>query len=155
LLDSEIETGRALFEAHEESVRQATFQCVAYDIETSSTANYRIFVFQEQAAGFKLTSDVAEWFRKNLSAADCPDVVAGWFYIVDKLGEDPHLVYSLRSVTDLVDVSKFAKANGGGGHTKAAGFSLRPGGEEGMDPYNYVQLAFEEFLTVEEAQHAK
>ena len=33
-------------------------------------------------------------------------------------------VFSLRSVRDGVDVSAIAKANGGGGHTRAAGFSV-------------------------------
>ena len=70
------------------------------------------------------TSDAAEVLD------DTVDVVAGFSY--EQEGDGAKLIFSLRSHTDF-DCSAFCKAHGGGGHTKAAGFSVLDGGESG--PY--------------------
>lgn len=156
LTDSEVEIGCALFEAHEEAVRQAVDQCVEYSFATnvmdSMPPHYcgvRLLVFQEQASGFRLTSDVAEAIRQERGkATHDATVVAGFSYVVDKSGGEPRLLYSLRGLNGF-DVAAFAKANGGGGHTAAAGFSiaLRTHGCVTMtDPYEEVRRRLETFL---------
>jgi hypothetical protein len=67
----------------------------------------------------KLTSDVGEAARELGRPLD---FVAGFFF-----SETGQLVFSLRSVADGFDVGALAKANGGGGHTKAAGFQCEEG----------------------------
>jgi hypothetical protein len=64
-----------------------------------------------------LISDVAEAARELH-----PDIeiVAGFFYAVHN--DEMSLAFSLRSGTGGLDVGAIAKANGGGGHTRAAGF---------------------------------
>lgn len=71
----------------------------------------KVAVFQ----GVKMSSDVAEYLDKEV------DLVIGFdVFLVD--GE-PAMVFSTRSHTDF-DCGKFAKAHGGGGHTRAAGFKV-------------------------------
>ena len=129
LTEQEIEMGRALFEAHEEAVRQAVEQVVRYELleaEQVPSGGRRavyLYVFQEQASGFRLCSDVSEALRKQTAGRMNRGVVAGFSYVVDKPGASPHLLYSLRGLNDF-DVQKFATANGGGGHKAAAGFSI-------------------------------
>lgn len=50
------------------------------------------------------------------------------------LAEDMRWVFSMRS-SDRVDVGAIAKANGGGGHARAAGFSLPFALPDGEDPF--------------------
>jgi len=138
LTDEEIQIGRALFEAHEEAVRQAVEQCVHLDAGTA-----RLIVFQEQAAGFRLCSDVAESFRLKWRGGDPWAVVAGFAYVVDKPGGEPRLVYSLRGLGGF-DVCAFAKVLGGGGHTAAAGFSVASIAPN--NPYEFVRDALVAFL---------
>lgn len=70
--------------------------------------------------GDRRTSDVAEAARKRYPDANG---VAGFHYAVQSDGT-MRLVFSLRSGREGVDVAAIAKANGGGGHTRAAGFSV-------------------------------
>ena len=146
LHESEVEMGRALFEAHEESVRQAVEQCVSCSVQIGNSPGYiALFVFQEQASGFRLCSDVAEALRSNAKThggGEVPAVVAGFSYVVDKPGDNPRLLYSLRGLSGF-DVQKFATANGGGGHKAAAGFSCD--GQVG-DPYGLVRVRLAAFL---------
>jgi oligoribonuclease NrnB/cAMP/cGMP phosphodiesterase (DHH superfamily) len=138
--EAEIGMGRALFEMHEETVRQAVEQCVLSDVHGCGLA-----VFQEQASGFRLCSDVSETMRGKLTQSG-PGVVAGFSYVVDKPGAEPHLVYSLRGLNGF-DVSVFAKANGGGGHTAAAGFSTTIDAcLEYGSPYDFIRRRLGEFL---------
>ena len=58
--------------ASEEAVRQAVEQCVDRLLEwpaMGDEAGVRLIVFQEQASGFRLCSDVAEALRLPLSVA--------------------------------------------------------------------------------------
>lgn len=133
LTDREIEIGRALFEAHENAVAQAVDQVVYL-----TNGVHRCAVFQEQAAGFRLTSDVAESLRKQ--GTDCR-FVAGFAYVVDAPGGAPRLVYSLRGFGGF-DVASLAKANGGGGHTAAAGFSVEMQHVNLLGPYHDIANRF-------------
>lgn len=158
LSDSEIQIGRALFEAHEEAVRQAVGQCVHSFVEDGGGAatgtgfgdvktGVELYTFQEQASGFRLTSDVAEAIRSSIEEQGGTEhgVIAGFSYVVDKPGGAPRLLFSLRGLGGF-DVATFAKANGGGGHTAAAGFSV-PGDEVEMrGPYAHIRIALHEFL---------
>lgn len=74
----------------------------------------RVLLFQDGVQE-KLSSDVGELARARGVACD---LSAGFWY-----NADGSITFSLRSVADGVDVSAIAKANGGGGHTKAAGFT--------------------------------
>jgi len=148
--EREIQMGRALFEAHEEAVRQAVEQCVMTVVAsqvpppplTGRITPYVLYVFQEQASGFRLCSDVAEALREKQKIAG---VVAGFSYVVDKPGGQPRLLYSLRGLGGF-DVQKFATANGGGGHKAAAGFSVDPQRNDVKNPYEAIRYRLEEFL---------
>jgi hypothetical protein len=149
LSDEEVHAGTALFDAHEEAVRQAVDQCVNLFVE-----GFHLHIFQEQASGFRLTSDVAEALRRRFDEGDGEhpppaDIIVGFSYVVDMPGGDPKLLYSLRSTCSF-DVAAFAKANGGGGHTKAAGFSVpirhRSGGATNLDPYLEIFKRVADFL---------
>jgi hypothetical protein len=108
-------------------------------------------VFQEQASGFRLCSDVAEAARKQNStyqhepSVPRADVLAGFAYIVDKPGDAPKVVYSLRGLEGF-DVCAFAKENGGGGHKAAAGFAVPVDEIDTKGPYAHVRIALAEFL---------
>jgi len=152
---NEIEMGRALFEAHEEAVRQAVEQCVMTVVAsqvpppplTGRITPYVLYVFQEQAVGFRLCSDVSEALREKQKIAG---VVAGFSYVVDKPGGQPRLLYSLRGLGGF-DVQRFATANGGGGHKAAAGFSISLDGLlPRLTPYELVRTLLEMFLVKEE-----
>lgn len=150
LTEEEVAAGAALFDAHEQSVRQAVEQCVWFEVQPTRPDGWphRLAVFQEQASGFRLCSDVAESIRQVAPVVKA-DVVAGFSYVVDKPGDDPKLLYSLRGLNGF-DVAAFAKANGGGGHTAAAGFSRSTrsnfGGVVMTDPYHEIREALSTFL---------
>lgn len=139
---AEIAVGRELHEQHLQVVASALEQLVAMHVPDGDGL-VELFAFQEQAQGFRLTSDVAEALRER--GRDGPGVVAGFAWFVDSDGV-PKLTYSLRSLGDF-DVCAFAKANGGGGHRAAAGFSVAPKdapeirGERWLpDPYAVVRV---------------
>jgi hypothetical protein len=142
LLDHEVLAGQALFEAHEDAVKQAVEQCVHYDVPDGDRL-VELYVFQEQACGFRLCSDTAEALRPNHSTETARAIVAGFAYVVDKPGGKPRLIYSLRGLGGF-DVCTFAKANGGGGHKAAAGFSADPASV--TDPYALVRDRLAMFL---------
>lgn len=141
--EPEMAAGRALLEAHEDAVRQAADQCVE--------VRPGFVVFQENSVGARLTSDVAEAYRQSYPHLN--GLVAGFSFVVDagdaptvpNLGRDHdaiRLVVSLRSLGDF-DVCALAKRHGGGGHTKAAGFSV-PLAETRLSPYEYLSVLLNE-----------
>jgi nanoRNase/pAp phosphatase (c-di-AMP/oligoRNAs hydrolase) len=77
-------------------------------------------------------SDIAEILRNK--EENHADLIVGFFYVPD--GDTFKVVYSLRS-NDVFDCSKYAKSNGGGGHVKAAGFTVNRIGSE-FNPINYL-----------------
>lgn len=149
LTDQETQNGRALFEAHEDAVRQAVEQCVEYEVPCATPPGFasggaiRLFVFQEQAVGFRLCSDVAEALRERPPHFQA--VVAGFYYAVDKPGSAPQLNYSLRGIGGF-DVQKLAAANGGNGHKPAAGFAVTGYNSSPPDPYCYIRERLRAFL---------
>ncbi len=145
LAEEEIQCGRALFEAHEEAVRQAVGQCVIFEMPEGQKKCVLLYIFQEQASGFRLTSDVAEAIRAG--ADNGPGAVAGFSYVVNKPGEAPVLLYSLRGLNGF-NVAALAKQNGGGGHTAAAGFSVPAAAD---NPYELIRVRLVDFLRTEAA----
>jgi oligoribonuclease NrnB/cAMP/cGMP phosphodiesterase (DHH superfamily) len=87
----------------------------------TSAKGTRVAVFE----GVKMTSDAAE-------VASDIDLIVGFDYYVDK--GIPKAVFSTRSRTTF-DCGSFCKAQGGGGHTKAAGFNV-PNPKQ--DPWSIV-----------------
>ena len=82
-------------------------------------------------SGTALTSDLAELLdEQNCS----PDIVVGVSFEGDPEGEGVRLNYSLRSHNGF-DCAAFAKAQGGGGHKAAAGFTIPGPGRSAM-PFN-------------------
>lgn len=71
-------------------------------------------------ANERFISDAAEALRELRSDVK---LFVGFSYVGQAEGP-MSLSYSLRSSTDDVDCSEIAKRNGGGGHTRAAGFSI-------------------------------
>lgn len=127
----DIQMGQALFEAHENAVREAVEQCAIFGVNGEDryvrdgvehvAEGVTLYVFQEQASGFRLTSDVAESIRRRIG--DERGVVAGFSFVLDKGAEEPMFNVSLRGLGGF-DVAAFARANGGNGHTAAAGFRV-------------------------------
>lgn len=72
--------------------------------------------------GYELASDVSDWLRENQHV----DLILAFRY--EARGEDQVLRVSARS-SERYDCAALAKALGGGGHTRAAGFEMRNAGE--------------------------
>lgn len=70
----------------------------------------------------RLVSDVADYLRRVSSAYG---ILAAFNYDVNAAG-DVVIRFSVRSIDPRIDVLPIALANGGGGHARAAGFSVRP-----------------------------
>jgi uncharacterized protein len=66
-------------------------------------------------------------------------------------GDDNERVYSLRSDENGIDVSEIAKAHGGGGHARAAGFRVAATGATGVFTHGQLQSNDEGELKVEVA----
>lgn len=139
--ESEIEIGKALFESHEESIRQAVQQLVRFGFSRGDD-DCMLYVFQEQATGFRLCSDVAEAISTQMPTIG---VAAGFSYVIDKPGDSPHLLFSLRGLGGF-DVGTFAKSFGGGGHTAAAGFSVSLDGGKCINPYEFIAESLRSFV---------
>lgn len=158
LAKPELDGGKALFEAHMEAVQKSTEQRIYCEVTGWSSGGERrdevaLHVFQDRATGFRMTSDVAEALRAPRPAHLKAEILAGFFYILDEVNGPPRLEYSLRTLSGDFDVSAFAKANGGGGHTRAAGFSVRIRNESGhgfvvTDPYEEVRRRLGQFLSL-------
>jgi len=112
LSGDQIGVGRLIYER-----RRTKAVKLAYELEGYRDGPYEFLLFNDSLD--KLTSDVGEAVRTVR-----PDYhfVAGFFYT-----DSGQLVFSLRSVADGCDVARIAKANGGGGHTRAAGFQAEEG----------------------------
>tara|TARA_R110001599_G_scaffold195111_5_gene391451 strand:+ start:915 stop:1928 length:1014 start_codon:yes stop_codon:yes gene_type:complete len=82
-------------------------------------------------------------------APDC-DVAVIWFYD----HEQRNIKVSLRAHHDNIDVSEFAKEYGGGGHAKAAGFSL-PGDTVVDDLFDIVEEKVDTTAAKEELNKIK
>lgn len=103
----------------------------------TTTNGIKVLIHQ----GVSATSDVAEMSTGNV------DLILGFSYFSEKDADlldwpgsgnavGPKIAVSCRTRNGF-DVGKFAKAHGGGGHTKASGFSynVKPGDP---NPYSYL-----------------
>jgi len=109
-----------LTERHKKSVERSIGRGARFTSEKGT----RVILF----ASLSNTSDAAEIL------GDSVDLVAGFSYEQDN-GVNK-LIYSTRSHTDF-DCAAFCKAQGGGGHTRAAGFSL---GDDGGPYQTFMRL---------------
>lgn len=116
--------GAQLFHEHLRIVKEAIdgVHWVMFEPPADPVA---LAIFQDNANGFRLTSDVADSLRET--RARVPNrvekhlIVVGFFLTVEH--NEPVWNISLRS--DTLDVSDLAKRWGGGGHKAAAGITVR------------------------------
>lgn len=125
----EMAVGRNIYEKR---MKQAA-KCVGNSVVFKSLG-YQIAVFNDPE---KLCSDVSELHRKN-----GVDVVAGFYYVDD--GNGYKIIYSLRS-NELFNVADFSKSLGGGGHSKAAGFSIETNIDD-INPFLKFKELFDEYV---------
>lgn len=126
--EARLATGRILVERSAKSVQKAVD--VAYRFTTSRGTRCVLF------SGVRLSSDAAELVGKDA------DLVVGFDYYGIEKGQI-NLVFSTRSHTDF-DCLKLCKSQGGGGHTQAAGFSIKSDLETGnQDPYTVFEATLE------------
>ncbi len=69
----------------------------------------------------RYSSDVADALREQGSKVK---LAVGFSYVGQSDGT-MHLIFSLRTLDPSVNAAAIAKANGGGGHTAAAGFTIK------------------------------
>jgi oligoribonuclease NrnB/cAMP/cGMP phosphodiesterase (DHH superfamily) len=115
--------GRVLFEKNLDYAKHLAE--TAYRFVTKRGTRVVIF------SGVSMSSDTAE------ALGDEADVVVGFSYKCDD--GKPGLIYSTRSHTNF-DVGAFCVAQGGGGHTKAAGFSHDVKLDENGDPNPFLHF---------------
>lgn len=103
----------------------------------TSSKGRKVVVFE----GTKPTSDASE------KLAETADLVIGFAIFVE--GGSPRIIFSTRT-RGTFDCSSFCVAHGGGGHTKAAGFSqfLKP---TSLHPYAMAEGILNKYETVEAA----
>jgi uncharacterized protein len=116
-LERMLDLGSVLFVKKLEAAKKALSQSWRTTVN-----NIRCVVFE----GTTLTSDVAELVGDNA------DLIVGFGFVVED-GEFL-LNVSTRSHTTF-DCAEFARSLGGGGHTKAAGFTV-PFGPKALNPYS-------------------
>jgi len=123
--------GQRLVEKHHGTIMKALDGAYRF----TSPGGIRVVMFQ----GTKLTSDACEVVK------DEADLIVGFDYFAIEDGQAP-LGYSLRSNHSSFDCATFCKRLGGGGHTKAAGFSVRFDPALGAsDPYSFFQGKVSEY----------
>lgn len=122
-----LDIGKVLFQRTLDTAKKIGDKCYRFTTEKGT----RVALFE----GIKKTSDVAEYLDTEV------DLVIGYAVFAD---DHPKMVFSTRSHTHY-DCGKFAKAHGGGGHTKAAGFSmpLQPGDPNPLDMARRVVERYE------------
>lgn len=128
--DTRMSTGRVLIERNDRAVKRAVSGAHRF----TTSRGTRVILF----SGVTLSSDAAELVDKDA------DLVVGFDYVSIENGVAT-LVFSNRSHTDF-NCMAFCKLWGGGGHTKAAGFSVKFKPDEGtQDPYSVFHLKLEQF----------
>ena len=130
-LMSMLEIGAVLLEKQAEAVDKIVGEAFRF----VSSGGLRVAVFNSTS----LTSDAAEKIGAEA------DLVMGFHYQVDSAGA--RIVWSCRSRGDF-DVAAFAKQYGGGGHTRAAGFTMHVElGRDAMalNPYSEARFWVESF----------
>lgn len=126
-LQERLKVGRVLLDNHRLRVKEALRDALTYQV-----GQYRVAVIPSTY----LTSDAAE-------ASSGIDILVGFGFSTEN-GQEPRMIVSTRSRSDF-DCSKFCKAFGGGGHTKAAGFSLTLD-PLSLNPYAVIRSHLESYL---------
>lgn len=123
-----------LGEILQEKQDQATRDVLAGAYRFTTARGTRVVVFE----GLRQTSDAAEELGPEA------DLVIGFGFRVERDGDTqkPKMMLSLRSHTTF-DCAAMCKAYGGGGHTKAAGFSADLTGNVTDHPYALARLLVE------------
>jgi DHHA1 domain len=121
LFENLLEDGRLLQAKEEERVRRA----IDGGYRFTTADGRRVLAVQ----GVSVTSDGAELLGASV------DLLVGFSYVVEDGAQKMKL--SLRSHTG-VDCAAIAKALGGGGHTAAAGCSLRIGADD-RNPFAFIE----------------
>jgi len=129
----DLDLGAVLYEKHLAAARK----CVTNAHRFVSARGTRVQIFE----GIAMTSDAAEL------AGDSQDLTVGFGFTVE--GGAPKVIFSTRSRGDF-HCRHFATAYGGGGHDKAAGFSL-PLTALDLNPYTLLQNLLEQFEKVEQS----
>lgn len=143
LSSDELDRGREVYKMIQQEARLIARTCPIVQ---------RAAVFNEASVGsLKLTSDVAEELRSM--KREGIDMVAGFAFVIDP-NSTMHLTFSLRSISDSCDVSAIARANGGGGHTRAAGFGVPVHGDGGADPIAALERALSKSQRAQEDGYA-
>ena len=119
--------GRLLMDRNDRTVKKA----VEGSHKFTSPKGTRVVTFNN----LKAASDAAELLGSEA------DLIVGFSYIVE--GGVPKMLFSTRSHTTF-DCLAFAKSNGGGGHTRAAGFTI-PVSPNDSNPYNRVPELVERY----------
>ncbi len=129
--ESRIETGAILVQKTAERVQRA----LAGGYHFTTSKGTRVIMFE----GTTLSSDAAE------AADQTADLIVGFDYMGLE-SSVASLVFSTRSHTTF-DCATFCKLNGGGGHTKAAGFPVKfdLAVQSTQDPYSTLELLLAQF----------
>jgi oligoribonuclease NrnB/cAMP/cGMP phosphodiesterase (DHH superfamily) len=133
--------GKLLWDKHLRKVTKTVGGALCVSLE-----GLRIVIHQ----GVSHTSDAIEMLGEDSKV----DILAGFSYFAegateraewsDEFGDNLKMVVSTRTRTDF-DVSKLAKHYGGGGHTKAAGFTVKIGMGD-MNPYMHILSLINDYL---------
>ena len=138
LWDERLKTGQMIFNRNKNRMMKAVEKAYVFSTTLQKT---KVLMFQ----GLALTSDAAEYLHDS----DI-DLVVGFGYMGVDEGEAT-LTFSTRSHRDF-DCGAFCTAHGGGGHTRAAGFTMKfnPLRDNGSNPYS----TFRQLLDDYEAQNS-
>lgn len=136
-----VDIGKLLFDEHMRKVTKTVEGAFRTSLE-----GLRIVIHQ----GVTHTSDAAEMLGEESKV----DILAGFSYYdekgteraewSDEFGDNLKMIVSTRTRTDF-DVSKLAKFYGGGGHTKAAGFTIKIG-MGNLNPYMHILSLINDYL---------
>jgi hypothetical protein len=131
--EARMATGRILVERNDRAVENAVGG--SYHFTTSRGTRCVLF------SGVRLSSDAAEFLDLDAEKAD---LVVGFDYVGIEEGQAV-LVFSTRSHRTF-NCLELCKAHGGGGHTKAAGFSVKFDPKVGaQDPYSVFECLLEKY----------
>ena len=131
VFSNEMNVGRKLFEKRKLDVKKCIENSLIYNLN-----GYKVAIFNDPN---KLCSDVAESLRK-----DGVSIIAGFSYF--KKDNNMNLGYSLRS-DESFNVQEFASTLGGGGHSRASGFSVPT--NERDNPFLKFNSLLKDFLSLQ------
>lgn len=120
--------GELLWDKREKSTQRVCKEALRFQTQKGT----RVVVF----SGLGETSDAAEAIGSEA------DLIVGFLPVCE--GGALKYLFSTRSHTTF-DCSALAKANGGGGHTKAAGFNVNIDMDSTTNPFKFVRALVEQY----------